>query len=254
MRSPLLLLLMISAALPATAQPPKANDPEAARQYQHCVTLARDAPAEGWREAIAWASLGGGEPAHHCAAVAMIGLRQFEEAATRLEALAADDLSSSSSSIRAGLLAQAGQAWLLAKQPERALAAQNKALQLVPDAPDLLVDRAQAEAALDNYQAALNDLDLTLMGEGDRLDALTFRASAKRHLGDPVGARTDIDRALALDDHDQDAWLEAGILKRLAQDDDGARAAWQKVLTLAPESDAATTARRDLELLDADHP
>ena len=32
-------------------------------QYAHCVALARSKPDDGWEEALAWSSLGGGEPA-----------------------------------------------------------------------------------------------------------------------------------------------------------------------------------------------
>ena len=254
MRSPSLLVPPLLAAClsagAAIADQAKSKDPEAAQQYKHCIALARNSPAEGWQEALAWASLGGGEPAHHCAAVAMIGMRQFDEAAIRLENLARD--SEAAARIRAGMLAQAGQAWLLAKQPDRAYAAQTKALELVPGAPDLLVDRAQSQAEEKNFAGALEDLNEALAAAPDRVDALTFRATAKRHLDDLEGARADVKAALSIDDHYQDAWLEDGILKRLADDAAGARASWEKLLALAPQSDAAETARRDLELLDAD--
>lgn len=219
-----------------------------ARQYQHCIALARQKPQEGWEEALAWTSLGGGEPARHCGAIALIGLRQFEEGAKRLEDLAAQ--SHAEAKLRAGMLAQAGQAWLLDKNPERAVAAQTAALKLVPDAPDLLVDRAESYGEAKNYKDALTDLDRALTLAPDRVDALTFRATAKRFLDDTKGAAADIARALQLDPLNQDAWLESGILKRLSSDDAAARKAWLKVLEIAPSSPAADMARRDIELLD----
>ncbi len=219
-----------------------------ARQYGHCIALARQKPQEGWEEALAWTSLGGGEPARHCAAIALIGLRQFEEGASRLEDLAA--ASHSDVKLRAGMLAQAVQAWLLARNPERASAAQSAALKLVPDAPDLLVDRAESYAEAKNYQEAKTDLDQALKISPDRVDALTFRAAAKRFLDDNSGAGVDIAQALKLDPLYQDAWLESGILKRLAGDDAEARKAWLKVLEIAPSSPAADMARRNIELLD----
>ncbi len=132
-----------------------------ATQYRHCIALARQKPDDGWEEALAWSSLGGGEPARHCGAIALIGLRQYEEGASRLEGLAA--ISHADAKLRAGMLAQAGQAWLLAKNPERANAAQTAALKLVPGAPDLLVDRAQSFAEAKNYREALTDLDQALV-------------------------------------------------------------------------------------------
>jgi tetratricopeptide (TPR) repeat protein len=257
----LFVTLIISATLPALAAgkdaaPTKPAAPAAgpgegidnAAQYRHCIALARQKPEDGWEEALAWTSLGGGEPARHCGAVALIGLRQFEEGASRLEDLAAT--SHADARLRAGMLAQAGQAWLLAKNPERANADQTAALKLVPDAPDLLVDRAQSLAEAKNYKEARADLDRALDVAPDRVDALTFRAAAKRYLDDRAGAEADIDRALKIDPLYQDAWLENGILKRLGGDEAGARQAWLKVLEIAPTSPAADLARRNIELLD----
>lgn len=217
-------------------------------QYKHCVALARQNPTEGWEEALAWASLGGGDPARHCGAIALIGLRQYEEAASRLEDLA--NSSHAAVKLRAGMLAQAGQAWLLAKNPERAYAAQTAALKLVPGAPDLLVDRAESLAEAKNYKDAVTDLDQALAASPNRADALTFRGTAKRYLDDAKGAEADIDKAISTDPLYQDAWLEKGILRRLAKDDAAARQAWAKVLEIAPNSTAADTARRNIELLD----
>ncbi|OIR07959.1 tetratricopeptide repeat protein [mine drainage metagenome] len=221
-----------------------------ARQYAHCIALARQKPEDGWEEALAWTSLGGGEPARHCAAVALFGLKSYAEAATRLEDLAKE--SRRSNLLRAGMLDQAGQAWLLDHQPEKAYAAITTALQLVPGAPDLLVDRAQALAEARNYQDALKDLNQALAADPNRLDALVFRASAKRILNDLDGAAADITRALALDHLDPDAWLENGMVKRLQGDKDGARKAWMQVLSLAPKSPDADTARQNLELMDVE--
>ena len=257
-----LLTILLAAALTgsfaaAADQPPAkdpaynpAKDPEAARQYQHCIEVARTNPDEGWHEGLAWASLGGGEAAHHCQAVALIGKHLYDEAAVKLETLARD--SHAAARIRAGMLAQAGQAWLLARQPDRAFTDQSAALALVPGAPDLLVDRAESQAEQKDYEGALRDLNEALSAAPDRVDALTFRATARRYLGDVDGAKADITRALTLDDHYQDAWLEDGIQKRTADDPEGARHSWTNVMSLAPQSDAAITARRDLELLDSE--
>jgi tetratricopeptide (TPR) repeat protein len=236
-------------AAPTATQPPAVNEGiDNAIQYKHCIALARQKPDEGWEEALAWSSLGGGDAARHCGAIALIGLRQFEEGASRLEDLAAN--SHGDAKLRAGMLAQAGQAWLLARNPERANAAQTAALKLVPDAPDLLIDRSQSLAEAKNYQEALADLNRALTVAPNRVDALTFRAAAKRYLDDRSGAEVDIAQALKIDPLYQDAWLENGILKRLAGNDAEARQAWLKVLEIAPTSAAADMARRNIELLD----
>jgi tetratricopeptide (TPR) repeat protein len=249
-RLSLVSIVLFATCAAAADQKPASKDPEAYREYQHCIAVARANPDEGWHEGLALASMGGGEAAHHCQAVALIGKRQYDEAAVKLENLAHD--SHAEVRIRAGMLAQAGQAWLLAHQPDRAFTDQSAALALVPGAPDLLVDRAQSQAEQKDYQGALRDLDEALSAAPDRVDALTFRGTAKRYLGDMTGAKADILRALTLDDHYQDAWLEDGIEKQTEEDNEGARRSWTNVLSLAPQSDAAITARRDLEILDSE--
>ena len=92
-----------------------------------------------WRRT--WHERGGAHPADHCAAVALVGLKQYKEAATRLEALA-QEMTTAPASLRAEVLDQAGQAWLLAGDPVRAYAASGQAVSLRPNDPDLL-DRSR---------------------------------------------------------------------------------------------------------------
>jgi len=219
-----------------------------ARRYAACIELAKSNPTDGWEAALTWIGEGGGEPAQHCGAVALIGLKQYKEAAQRLEDLARtshDDVA-----LRAGMLAQAGQAWILDGDPGRAYADQTTALQLTPDSPDLLIDRAESLALNKDWKDAAVDLDRALSLEPDRADALTYRATAKRMLNDLEGASRDVGRALELDPDLPEAWLEAGNLKRLTGDAAGARRAWQEVLRIAPVSPAADAARQNLEKLD----
>src|SRR5262249_25716774 len=56
-----------------------------ADHYERCMAEARQNPSAAWDEALAWHDTGGGHPAEHCAAVALIGLKQYAEAARRLE-------------------------------------------------------------------------------------------------------------------------------------------------------------------------
>jgi tetratricopeptide (TPR) repeat protein len=250
--------LPAAAADPAPAKPrgtapaQDAAKVDDAQKYQHCIWLARQKPEDGWEESLSWGSLGGGEPARQCGAIALVGLKQYAEAATRLEDLARS--SHSSPMLRAGMLAQAGQAWLLAGKPERAYAAQTTALQLVPGAPDLLVDRAESLAEAKNYRDAVTDLDQALTVGPDRVDALTFRATAKRYLDDLKGAGEDVAKALSIDPQNPDAWLESGIIKRLNGNAAQARQDWLKVLQIAPKSPAADAARRNIEILDVKAP
>lgn len=237
----LLLLLWLPAPAPAETINPK-------MEYRTCLTQARAKPEEGWEEAIAWGSLGGGEPARHCAAVALIGLGKYEEAAKRLEALAA--LSRREETLRAEMLAQAGQAWLLAGKPQLALADQDTALKLVPGHPELMLDKAVTLASVNHYAEVVELLSALLKAQPNRIEAMVLRAVAYRYLDKLELAKDDLSRALVLDPAFPDALLERGIIRRLEENDAGARDDWMKAITAAPESAAADTARRNLEMMD----
>jgi len=222
-----------------------------ALQYRHCLTQAKLKPDDGLEEALAWASMGGGEPARHCMALARIGQKQYDDGAKRLEALAVE--SHQNKFIRADMLSQAAQAWMLADNWDKADADQRSALSLVPDNPDILVDHAITLGQVHHYQEAADELTHVLKTQPGRIDALVLRASAHRYLDDRKGALDDVERALMLDPTDPDGLLERGILRRLDNDKNGARADWVKIITATSTGATADAARRNLELLDVEH-
>ena len=109
--------------------------------------------------ALAWQDQGGGKPARHCAAVALVALKQFKAGAERLEALAQEMKNPEDETLRVGVLAQAGQAWLLAGDTARAYAVQSAALKFAPHDPELWIDRGQTLATAKNYKDAAADFD-----------------------------------------------------------------------------------------------
>ncbi len=242
-----LALTLLLAAPSVAAQDTTAVDHE--REYAACMTLTRAKPADALASARAWEAQGGGDAARHCSAVAMIGLGRYDEAAVRLEALATD-LGPAEADLRIGVLAQAGQAWLLAADAERAVAAQTAALALAPDNTELLIDRGLSLASLTRYWEAIDDLNRAFDLAPARADILIFRANAYRYLETLDLARDDVDRALTLEPDNPDGLLERGILKRLAGEPEAARADWQRVLTVANGTPAADAARGNLTRLD----
>ncbi len=244
----LALSVASSTVLAADTKTPASPAADPAARYEACMTLAKKHPTDGWETALAWTGEGGGEPAAHCGAVALIGLKQYREAAMRLEALA--KLSHDEPTIRAGMLAQAGQAWILEGDPGRAYADQTAALQLTPLQPDLLIDRAESSALGHSWQDAIVDLDQVIGLAPMRADAYTYRAAAKRELNDLKGAAADAFQAVQLDPDSPDAWLEDGNVQFLLGDKTSAHRSWSQVLTLAPKSSAADSARLNLEKLD----
>jgi tetratricopeptide (TPR) repeat protein len=220
-----------------------------AKQYSDCMALARSAPDQAVKSAQDWQAKGGGIPAGHCDAVALIGLGHYREAATMMEKLA-DEEAKTSKELAAGLFGQAGQAWLIAGDNQHALADQTAALALMPDDPGLLTDRAVTQISMAKYWEAIDDLNKAHELASDRVDILIFRASAYRFLQSYDLARDDIDRAIDLAPGNPEAYLERGVLRSLTKDLTGARADWQKTITLAPDTPTANQAKANLYQLD----
>lgn len=224
------------------------NDPTNARKYSQCMELARKDPDAAFDWAMDWRDMGGDEAARHCIAVALIGLKLYEEAGKRLESLAQE--MKADKNVQAEILAQAAQARHLDGQPARALALLNAALQLSPGNIDLLEDRGAVHAGRGDYKSALGDLNLVLAKDPTRVDALIFRATALRFTDKLIEAETAIVSALALDETNPAGLLERGIIRRLKGDKNGARRDWLNILTLAPDSPAAEAAQANLEKMD----
>ena len=238
---------------PAPYTPPQRTAPKSAAgdeaTYERCMSLAKSDPGAARDLAEHWQGRGGAHPADHCYAVALVELKQYKEGAARLETLA-QAMVHAPGSLRAEVLGQAAQAWLLAGDPARAYAADSAALNLLPGDPDLLVDRAEAAGSEGWYDKAVADLDRVLQGDPKRLEALVYRASANRALGKLDLALADIDRAVGIAPNSVEALLERGDIQRLKGDLDGARKSWVRVSELAPGSAADAAAKTNIERLE----
>jgi tetratricopeptide (TPR) repeat protein len=231
----------------ALAGPPRSAEADAAF-YEHCLVLAREKPEAGRKEAQDWQGRGGGNPAEHCLAVALIGLREYKEAASRLEALGRT-MVRAPDSLRAEIFDQAAQAWMLAGDPAHAYEAAGLALQMQPNDPELLLDRAEAAGAAGLYDKAVADLDRVLKANPSRVDALIYRAAANRALDRLGPAFDDISEALKLAPDSVPALLERGNIRSLRGDPEGARLDWERVAVMSPGSSAGTAAKKNLERL-----
>ncbi len=220
-----------------------------AEEYEACIKLTKREPELAFESALSWRDQGGGFPARHCAALALVGMKKYHIAAPRLEKLA-DEMLKAGSDFVIPVLSQAANAWLLAEDYSRANAVASAALELEPGNIELLIDRSRILAKAENYKEAFDDLDLVLRLDPSRPDALAFRAAALRQLGNNIRAMEDAELALSLQPDLIDALIERGILHRLAGNAEAARKDWLKVLDLSPHSPAGETARRNIEKLD----
>jgi tetratricopeptide (TPR) repeat protein len=243
---PVLLLVSIATSGASFVDDRSLND---SQRYDRCLKLAHDDPDTAFEQAQTWHDTGGGPAAMHCSAVALVQLKQYTQAALKLDALA-HERDAGSDSLRASLLDQAGNAWILAGQPENAEASLTAALELGDGTADVYADRARARGLKKDWVGAVSDLNTALGEDRGRADLLVLRASAQHALGRRRNARADIDAALDLDPHYVDALVERGAMKLEAGDRNGARADWQLVLATEPKSPAANSARMHIEQLE----
>ncbi|HTW34401.1 MAG TPA: tetratricopeptide repeat protein [Rhizomicrobium sp.] len=221
-----------------------------ANRYERCLVLVKDNARNAVAAAEAWHGAGGGAAALHCEALALTALHRFGEAALKLDQ-AAMIAPGGERDLRIALYDQAGNAWLLAGNPEKAEASISTALALSPHDEDILFDRARARAARKDWSGAETDLTKLLQIDGDRADAWVLRASARHAEGRRAEAAADIGHALAVYPDYPEALVERGTMKLESGDAAGARADWQTVIHDEPDGDAANAARQRLAAMAA---
>ncbi len=217
--------------------------------YEKCMRLANSDPNTALEAALAWQDMGGGGAAQHCVAATLFNLGQYEQAAKRFEKIA-NQMQDAPVRERASILAQAGSAWFRAEDLERAAAAQSEALALSPKDSEILIDRAMTFASAKNYWEAIDDLNLAVAFDPDRVEALILRASAYRFVDALPLAWEDAEAAFKLAPERPEVLLEYGILQRLSGKRDAARQTWLNLLRLHEGTPAADAAQRNLEMLD----
>ena len=217
--------------------------PDSAR-YATCLATSGNNPAAALADAEKWVKSGGGVPAAHCAALSLVSLNRYAEAATRLDRIAAD-AAVPDVSFRAELFTQAGNSWLMAGNGAKAAQSFTAALTLSSGDADLFADLARAQAMQRKWQEADLSLITALNMSPRRADLLVLRASARRAMQRYAAARDDIAAALKIKPGDGAALVERGLLRRQLGDIGGARRDFQAAL----KSDAAAEARANLEAL-----
>jgi tetratricopeptide (TPR) repeat protein len=243
-----LILLIAVATFPAAAADVSTLDNQSLignSRYARCLDLVKRDAGRALEAAEAWHGAGGGAAAQHCSALALTALRRYPEAAQQLDE-AAHDAMAGDASIRAELLDQAGNAWMLAGRADKAVASLSGALAFAPNDADLLFDRARAHALAKDWAGAEADLSAIIAADPNRADVLVLRASARHAEGRKADARADLERALGVYPDYPEALVERGEMKLEAGDNAGAAADWQQVLRDAPDSDAGSAARAHL--------
>lgn len=217
---------------------------DAKLRYESCLKLADHDPTAALGMAAKWSKAKGGAPAEHCAAMALVSLKRYPEAAARLDALGrAPDMGS----LRPTVFDQAGNAWMLAGEAGKAAASFSAALALSANDPDLYADLARAQAMLKQWGEVESDLNAALALTPRRADLLILRASAREAQGKLIQAREDADAALKLEPKSAEALIQRGDIARDAGDFAAARRDFEAAVKLGGETaEAARQALSDL--------
>ncbi|MBS0527023.1 MAG: tetratricopeptide repeat protein [Proteobacteria bacterium] len=244
-----LVLAALAAPLPALAQQKEVNPfaptPDHLRRYTECMKLARHEPLKALPAAEKWMAEGGELGARHCVAIAMFEAGRYVQAARQLEAIERD-MGGERPGLRAELLAQAGQAWAEADQPEDAAKAQSKALALKTDDPDLWVDRGLSYATLGQWPRAISDFERSLQLKAGNVETRVLLAAAWRNAGDPTRALAEAARALQSAPDHSGALLEHGFALLARGERTAANADFHRVLKLVPGTVEAKRAEAGL--------
>jgi|SRR5579859_1868922 len=233
------LVFLILAVLPVVAAETEAM------HYRRCLVDANANAALALSDADGWVKSGGGVPAEHCAALALVNLKRYAEAGSRLDKIASGR-EKLEVAFRVSLFDQAGNAWLLAGNGERAVQSFSGALALSAGDADLFADLARAQAMRHNWAEVVLDMNAALQLTPRRADLFVLRASARRALKRYQDANADIEAALKLKPGDGDALVERGLLRRELGDTGGARRDFQAALKSGSGS-AVAQAKDNLE-------
>ena len=155
------------------------------QRYESCTRAARETPGEALKLADQWIQEENNASAFHCRALALFALDRYEEAARALETLSFV-VTESNPTLWANILQQAGKAWQLAREKDKAIIALTKAIKhtagnalddpaIAPVAAGLLYDRSQLYLAGGRNLFALNDLDHAINLNGDDTKLLLAR-------------------------------------------------------------------------------
>lgn len=186
-----------------------------------------------------------------CLGQALADLDRWDEARTAFTN-ARDAADAADHSSRARLGAMAGNAALAAGAPGQALSL------LAPAATDakitgdadltasIALDRARALVAVKQPDEAAAALAEARAAQPDNAQAWLLSATLSRRNNKLAEAQTQIEKAASLAPQDPEIGLEAGVIAMLSNNQEAAQRSWSSVVTAAPGSDAAATAKQYL--------
>jgi tetratricopeptide (TPR) repeat protein len=245
-----IMALSLASGLIGVLTWPAVPETYGAKTYDDCVALVAANPAQAEVEADRWAQEGGGTPALHCRALALLAQGARRRAAGLMVAIASDDRTLPDE-VRSEILIEAGEVFLGLGELELGHSVAARALLLAQEPRAALTLSARLKAEQGDWLGAVNALDGALALGAPDADLLVLRASARLRLGDRVAARADLLWATEIAPDLASVWLERGALEEAGGDRDAARAAWLQAIDLDRDGAVGDTARLRLQRMDA---
>lgn len=183
-----------------------------------------------------------------CLGAALGAMERWDEARTAF-LRARDAAAPADAASRARLGAMAGNTALAGGSASQALPILDTALADAKSANDaelrgtIALDRAHAFVALGRPSDAALALDDARTSAPNNAQAWLLSATLSRRQDNLAQAQKQIERAAQIAPEDPEIGLEAGVIAVLSGRDEAARKSWQSVVTTAPSSQAATTAK-----------
>jgi tetratricopeptide (TPR) repeat protein len=210
-------LVLVSAALMSAEAAAQTEELGAPRTpFERCVAIIDRDPALAYETGMSRSAMTGEVGGFRCAAMALAAQGRNEEAARRFDALA-NSVPGENVGLRVELLYQAGNAWLLARDPAQARSAFSRAVVtaegggLISEAmPDVYIDRARAYALEADWRHAEEDLSRALDLRANDALAFRLRSYARMQQGAFDLAENDALAAVALAPDDVEALLMLG--------------------------------------------
>lgn len=191
------------------ASPALADDPLQPPAYKECTALAASNPQQALAKADAWLKVDDGFSAHHCRAMALYGLQQFDKAAAELM-IVRDKVVPDNIALRTYIARQGAKAWVNAGRVDQAFALLEKQIHEMSVgkfdnateaqlSSGLLLDHAKLRVQYGQAAQAVQDLDHAISLTPLDTDVLLERALAFEQLGDKSLAKQDAQSVLRLD-------------------------------------------------------
>lgn len=185
-------------------------------RFAHCLALIETNPADAYEEGMAWAAEAQSVHAYRCAAMALIAQNRFPEGARRLQSLASA-VNPENTALRSELWSQAGNAWLLAREPGQARSNFTRAIVTLESEPqqlpDLLIDRARSYAMERDWRLAEEDLSRSLDIRPEDPLALRLRAAARMYQRSYELAEADARAAIRLEPTNEENTVVLGDIR-----------------------------------------